>query len=163
MLNIKIFTDGGARPNPGLGGFGIYSKELNISFSFGCEMATNNQMELLAVIYALKYIKDKNLSGNFEIITDSNYCVQGLNSWIDGWRKKRWAGVKNSELWQILDKLFSEQKNTKISWIKAHVGHEGNEIADSLATNGVMSKSKNQINHYIKILNLNNVGDFNEC
>ncbi|MDB5777364.1 MAG: rnhA [Herbaspirillum sp.] len=140
MDKVEIFTDGACKGNPGPGGWGAlmtaggHEKEL-----FGGELATtNNRMELLAVIEALKA-----LSRPCEVIvhTDSQYVQKGISEWIHGWKARGWktaarAPVKNMDLWQALD---AEQARHKIEWrwVRGHNGHPGNERADALANLGV--------------------------
>lgn len=144
-----FYTDGGAVPNPGFGGFGVYCEEINLKKFMSFGNVTNNQMELAGVIFAYNYIKSNNIKKNVKIITDSQYVVNGINTWKKNWKIKNWKDVKNKELWLILDKLETEMTNISVEWIKGHDGHSGNEIADSLATLGVEEKSTNSIEKFI--------------
>ena len=145
----KIYTDGGAVPNPGAGGYGIFSNELNLKLYNSFENVTNNQMELLAVIVAYKYLLENNISEKTIIITDSQYVVNGINVWKKNWKLKNWKDVKNKELWILLDQLESKLSTVSVEWIKGHNGHEGNEMADELATIGVQEKKSQKIIDYI--------------
>ncbi|MDY7544887.1 ribonuclease HI [Glaciimonas sp. CA11.2] len=140
MDKVEIFTDGACKGNPGTGGWGALliangsEKEL-----FGGERnTTNNRMELLAVIEALKALKKP-----CEVIvhTDSQYVQKGISEWIHGWKARGWktaakAPVKNVDLWQALD-AAQAQHQMDWRWIKGHAGHVGNERADELANRGV--------------------------
>ncbi|QRX83222.1 ribonuclease HI [Glaciimonas sp. PAMC28666] len=142
MDKVEIFTDGACKGNPGTGGWGAllicngHEKEL-----FGGERnTTNNRMELLAVIEALKALKKP-----CEVIvhTDSQYVQKGISEWIHGWKARGWktaakAPVKNADLWQALD-AAQAQHQMDWRWIKGHAGHDGNERADQLANRGVMT------------------------
>ena len=133
---VQIFTDGACKGNPGVGGWGAlvkssyYTKELK-----GYEqLTTNNRMELIAVIEGIKSI-EKN--ANIEITTDSKYVKNGINLWIDNWKKNDWKTskkkpVKNKDLWIELDKQI-QRHIIKWQWIKGHAGHKYNEKADYLA------------------------------
>ena len=133
---IQIFTDGGCRGNPGLGGWGALlrfgDREKTIQ---GSEAnTTNNRMELTAVIRALEAVK-RPLP--LRITTDSQYVKNGITSWIHNWKGNGWKTsarkpVKNVDLWMELDEL-SEQFTIEWAWIKGHSGHRENEIADALA------------------------------
>jgi len=101
---IKIYTDGACSGNPGKGGWGailLYQDKEKTINGFDPE-TTNNRMELIAVIEALKIIK-KNIK--IEIYTDSNYVKDGITKWIFSWKKNGWKNskkqvVKNSDRWQ---------------------------------------------------------------
>jgi len=137
MDKIIIYTDGGCRGNPGIGGWGVWlrygdhDKKLK-----GAEKGTtNNQMELMAAIKALEAIKSSTIS--IDLFTDSKYVMHGINDWIVGWKAKDWKTanrkpVKNVALWKRLDAL-NEQHNVDWHWVKGHSGNEGNDIADELA------------------------------
>ena len=92
-------------------------------------------MEMTAVIEALSYLKDNGID-EAEIYADSQYVVNGITTWINGWKKNGWrtAGkqeVKNSDLWKEIDRLNSELSLTWI-WVKGHAGIEWNERVDQL-------------------------------
>ena len=144
MINkeIKIYTDGSSLGNPGPGGWGvvILENEKIIKELGGFDKdTTNNRMELMAAIEALKYIKKSNLE-NVEIFADSNYVLSGITSWIFNWEKNGWRTankkeVLNQDLWKELVLLTREIK-TKIKWekVKGHSGHVHNDRADEIAT-----------------------------
>jgi len=138
--NVQLYTDGACKGNPGIGGWGVliqtgnYSNELK-----GFQLdTTNNQMELMAVIKGLEAI-EKNTS--LEIITDSQYVMNGIKQWIINWKKNGWKTaskkpVKNKELWQRLDGLVKDY-TIHWKWVKGHSGHPGNERADQLANEAI--------------------------
>ncbi|CAC9577744.1 Ribonuclease HI (EC 3.1.26.4) [uncultured Gammaproteobacteria bacterium] len=137
MDKILIYTDGGCRGNPGIGGWGVwlrygeYSKQLN-----GAEKdTTNNRMELMAAIKALEAIKSSSI--HIDLYTDSKYVMNGITQWITGWKKKNWKTaakkpVKNVDLWQKLDEL-NQKHRVSWFWVKGHSGDKGNDMADLLA------------------------------
>ena len=132
---IKIYTDGACSGNPGKGGWAAVILNGNSieKISGSAENTTNNRMELMALISALKFVKDQNL----EIFTDSKYAKDGIEKWIINWKKNGWKtsnkeDVKNKDLWIELDKL-SEQKEIKWTWVKGHAGDKYNSLADELA------------------------------
>jgi ribonuclease HI len=136
-----VHTDGSCLGNPGPGGIGIVIlKDGNVidELSFGDPHTTNNKMELTAVISAISYIRSEyNYTGNIEILTDSKYVVDGMNSWRHGWKKKGWRDsknkpVKNLELWQLLDSIGNECTYTHEY---GHSGNVYNEMANDLAQN----------------------------
>ena len=136
-MNIKIYTDGACSGNPGIGGWGgviIIPEKNPIYLNGGKNFTTNNQMELLAAINVLKYFND---SKNITIYTDSKYVMNGIEVWIDNWKKNGWKtstkkSVKNQNLWEELDNQISRH-NIKWEWVKGHSGNRYNEIADELA------------------------------
>lgn len=137
MDKIVIYTDGGCRGNPGIGGWGVWLRYGKHEKKLKGSQAetTNNQMELTAAIKALEAIKSKTIA--IELYTDSKYVMNGINEWIDNWKAKGWKTankkpVKNLALWQQLDSL-NLQHNVSWHWVKGHSGDIGNEIADALA------------------------------
>ena len=137
---INIYTDGACKGNPGPGGWGALIIEGDIKNEiFGGEAdTTNNRMEMLAVIMALKAI---NAESEITIFTDSTYVQKGISEWIDkwkinGWRTSNKKEVKNKDLWVQLDTLTAQLKINWI-WVKGHSGHSENDRADYLANQGV--------------------------
>lgn len=138
--NIRIYTDGACRGNPGPGGWGAiliyesYRKEIH----GGSLLTTNNIMELMAVIEALKIIK---FTSKIIVTTDSKYVKDGITKWIFNWKQKNWKtankkSVKNKDLWIELDNLVNKH-SIQWEWVKGHSGHEENERADTLANQGI--------------------------
>ncbi|MDC0622152.1 ribonuclease HI [Candidatus Pelagibacter sp.] len=133
---IKIYTDGSCLSNPGDGGWAaIISINGEIKEISGSEKnTTNNRMELLAPIRALKEMKQ---SDQIEIYTDSQYVKLGITEWINTWVVNNWKtskkeDVKNKDLWVELYDL-NKSLNVKWNWIKAHAGNAMNEKVDLLA------------------------------
>tara|TARA_B100000886_G_C20418436_1_gene490333 strand:+ start:1008 stop:1421 length:414 start_codon:yes stop_codon:yes gene_type:complete len=132
---IEIYTDGACSGNPGRGGWAaiiIYEKTIE-KIAGSSNNTTNNRMELIAVISALKYVKDKNL----RIYTDSKYTKDGIEKWISNWKKNGWKttskqNVKNIDLWKQLDQL-NQDKNINWRWVKGHSENKYNNMADKLA------------------------------
>lgn len=139
---VQIFTDGACSGNPGPGGWGALlryqDREKQLS---GFEpLTTNNRMELTAVISALKTLKKP---CQIVLTTDSKYVQEGITKWIYGWKQHHWCNaqkkpVKNSELWQELDKLVSLHQITW-KWVKGHNNHPENELVDALARAAILS------------------------
>lgn len=139
---IEIYTDGACSGNPGPGGWGVLildggdEREL-----FGGEAdTTNNRMEMMAVIEALKAT---DACDDIILYTDSQYVKNGISSWIHGWKRNGWKTasrkpVKNKDLWIALDELSASRK-IDWRWVKGHAGDAGNERADELARRGAES------------------------
>ena len=133
---IKIYTDGSCLTNPGDGGWAaIINIDGEIKKISGNEKnTTNNRMELMAPINALKYVNSKD---PIEIFTDSKYVKNGITEWINTWVLNNWKtsnkeDVKNKDLWIELYKL-NQSLNVKWNWVKAHAGDTLNEEVDILA------------------------------
>ena len=137
---IKIYTDGSCLENPGNGGWAaIINDNGNIKKINGSEKnTTNNRMELMAPIMALKKIKT-----NSEVIiyTDSKYVKNGITEWIKNWEKNGWKSankktVKNKDLWIKLNNLCKDNKIIW-KWVKGHSNNKYNNLADELATQAI--------------------------
>lgn len=136
--NITIFTDGAAKGNPGKGGYGVVISYSDTVVELGGykQLTTNNEMELMAVVEALKAVVGAGAS--VAIYTDSKYVVEGATGWVFGWLKNGWqtktkTDVANKELWQALVPLL---QRVEIEWHKVpgHVGIAGNERVDTIAS-----------------------------
>ena len=133
---IEIYTDGSCLENPGNGGWAaIINDNGNIKKIHGSEKkTTNNRMELMAPINALRNMKSEE---EINIYTDSQYVKLGITEWINTWVKNNWQTskkeeVKNKDLWIELYNL-NESLNVKWNWVKAHAGNPLNEEVDLLA------------------------------
>ncbi|WP_339648419.1 ribonuclease HI [uncultured Salegentibacter sp.] len=132
---VHIYTDGAARGNPGPGGYGIVmewvGKAYRKEFAKGFKHTTNNRMELLAVIEALKKLKKPGVSAI--VFTDSKYVADAVNKkWVFGWEKKNFKDRKNADLWiEFLKEI--RKHNVSFRWIKGHNDHPQNERCDALA------------------------------
>ena len=137
---VEIFSDGACSGNPGIGGYGailrygVKTKEIS-----GCQLqTTNNRMEMMAIIEALRLIKRP---CKIRVVTDSNYVVKGMTEWISGWVKRNWVNSKkrpvlNRDLWETLLGL-SRQHEMEWIWVRGHAGHKENERCDELARKAI--------------------------
>ena len=133
---IKIYTDGSCLSNPGNGGWAaiILIDKKKIQIKGSKKDTTNNQMELLAPIKALKKIPK---GSNVQIFTDSKYVKSGITEWIHNWKKNGWKTaskqpVKNKDLWTELDQMTNEFQ-IKWSWVKGHSTDVLNNEVDLIA------------------------------
>ena len=137
---LVIYTDGACSGNPGPGGWGVVmhwgDKEKQLS---GYQpQTTNNRMELLAAIEALKAVTKP---VPIQLYTDSQYVKNGMEIWMKNWKQKNWKTankkpVKNQDLWQTLDELCQNHQ-VEWHWVKGHDNNPGNEMADKLARNAI--------------------------
>ncbi len=152
---LALYSDGGCRGNPGPGAFGFVIQSYDgkvFSEGVGFEtMTTNNKMELSGPIYGLRdllqLLPNKNqepLLTKIKVITDSKYVVDGMKSWVAGWKSRGWKKADNKtpenlELWQELDQLRTKFMQVDWMWVKGHAGHPQNEYCDRKA-NELMDK-----------------------
>ena len=144
MNEVTIYTDGACSGNPGKGGWGailINAKETKY-VSGSKQLTTNNQMELIATIEALKAILKPS---NIALYTDSQYVKNGITSWIFNWKKNGWKTankkpVANKDLWIELEK-YVDFHSVNWFWVKGHSGDHYNEIADELAVKAMNERS----------------------
>ncbi|WP_043526144.1 ribonuclease HI [Litchfieldella xinjiangensis] len=140
LPHVTIYTDGACRGNPGPGGWGaVMNSGRHEKTLKGFETpTTNNRMELMAAIMALRELKR---ACQVDLWTDSQYLRKGITEWVHGWQKRGWKTaarqpVKNAELWRM---LLEEAGRHQIQWhwVKGHSGHPQNERADALANEAI--------------------------
>lgn len=137
---IEVYTDGGSRGNGSDDCISAWAYQLRFQNHYkedsgACRGATNNQMEMTAIIKALEAIKDKSLP--IRLYSDSAYCINGITSWIKNWKKNGWKNsnkkpVENKELWIRMDQLVSECKDIEFIKVKGHADVVGNIHVDKL-------------------------------
>lgn len=143
---IQAYIDGACKGNPGPGGWGVYiidDEGKKLAFKGGELNTTNNRMEIVACLEALKYFNDKYPEITIQIITDSKYLKDAASVWIKTWYKNGWrtasgTAVKNKDLWLEYLKLKG-YRTIEWSWVRGHSGVLGNEMADKLANQGIDS------------------------
>ena len=117
-----FFTDGSASPNPGPGGYAVIENG----------QTTNIRMEGMALIAAMELAGDEPC----EIHSDSEFWINVLTKWAPGWAAKGWrkkgGEIKNLDLVQQAYALY-QSTQPKLVWVRGHVGHEQNELADEWA------------------------------
>ncbi|MBQ5812479.1 ribonuclease HI [Candidatus Saccharibacteria bacterium] len=130
-----LWTDGSASPNPGPGGFAVIEVADGETkpVVLGREKDTTNiRMEGSAMIAAIKYAGEEGC----EIFTDSEFWINVLTKWADGWREKGWhkskGEIMNLDIVQELYELY-HQYPVRLNWVRGHVGTEYNELADEWA------------------------------
>ncbi len=140
---LAVFSDGACRNNPGPGAFGVLIQNVKgdiILKSSSVEaLTTNNKMELSGVLFGLKEI----LSMDFDthkpvfVYSDSKYVIEGMKSWVKGWKERGWKKADNKEpenvtIWKELDEVSSKFSSLHFIWVKGHAGHPQNEYCDKL-------------------------------
>ncbi|MDX2469374.1 MAG: ribonuclease HI [SAR324 cluster bacterium] len=137
---IEIWTDGSCKGNPGPGGWGaIIRSGGDEQELFGADrQTTNNIMEMTGAMKALEATPE---GSKIRLTTDSQYVINGITKWINGWKKKGWKKadgnpVLNQEVWKALDQATSKRKVEWV-WVKGHAGHEENERVDDLAREAI--------------------------
>jgi ribonuclease HI len=133
---IEIYTDGACRGNPGPGGWGalLIAGDLRKELSGEETLTTNNRMELMGAIEALRALRKPS---RVILHTDSKYVCTGIEVWLPQWKRRDWRTadrkpVKNVDLWQALDAARQPHEVTW-KWVKGHSGNVGNEHVDQLA------------------------------
>lgn len=137
---LTVYTDGSCLRNPdGPGGWSAVlmgaTKQIQVS---GFEpVTTNNRMEMIAALSAMRIAKKLNHTGPVVIHTDSEYVKNGMTAWLAGWKRRGWIAssgkpVLNRDLWEDMDQ---ESRGLKIEWrwVRGHNGDPYNELADTLA------------------------------
>lgn len=142
-----VYTDGSCLRNPnGPGGWAVCivrSGEESETLSGGAPSTTNNRMEMMAAIEALRHLPK---SEPIVLSTDSQYLKNGITKWIFSWKRRGWkkadgSPVLNQELWQELDALIAGRRII-FRWVKGHAGHKYNEICDTLAKREAQAYSR---------------------
>ena len=142
---IIIHTDGGASPNPGVGGYGVVLQKgsKRKELSAGYQLTTNNRMEMMAVIVALQALNE---SSKVVLHTDSKYVVDSISKrWVYGWKKRGWKKSdgkrpENVDLWEELILLLKNHK-VEFRWVKGHAGNTENERCDALVAEARKNKN----------------------
>ena len=141
VKEVMIYTDGGAKGNPGPGGFGVVLKSggHRKEMMGGFQHTTNNRMELMGAITAFEALKEP---CRVKFYSDSKYVVDALRQgWLEGWKKRGWKKadkkpVLNQDLWERLDAASSKHE-VEWNWVKGHAGHAENERCDELVGEAV--------------------------
>ena len=136
---VAAATDGACSGNPGPGGWGalIRFEDGSVEEFGGADSATtNNRMELQAALAMLERLAELPRHPDLVLRTDSKYLIDGLGSWMAGWKRKGWktaAGkpVLNQDLWQALDQ--ARLADVPLRYVKGHSGDPDNDRVDQIA------------------------------
>ncbi len=152
--SIVIYSDGSSRGNPGPGGYGsiaVYPDShgrIKVDEFGGKEaLTTNNRMEMMALLKALEsfvdYYQENDIKKTCIIHTDSGYLINGITTWIKGWKRNNWItqgkeDVKNADIWKSIDEVLIKLKSNGFAFewrqVPGHAGVPGNERCDVIAT-----------------------------
>ena len=151
-FDVSIYCDGACEPNPGNAGSGIVvyraGKLAQLWFGLYNPRGTNNSAELNALYHALRMAEAEIKTGNtVEVCSDSAYSINCIRTWAQNWEKKGWkkpgGQIKNLEIIRDCYAIYrSIEKELKLTHVAAHVGTEGNELADRMAMLAVQRKEK---------------------
>jgi len=151
-FDVSIYCDGACEPNPGNAGSGIVvyrAGELaQLWYGLYNPRGTNNTAELNALYHALRMAEAEIQTGNtVEVCSDSAYSINCIRSWAPNWEKKGWkktgGEIKNLEIIQDCYAIYRRiEKQLTLTHVAAHVGTEGNELADRMAMLGALRKEK---------------------
>jgi len=131
-MDVTYYTDGGCYPNPGNGTWAFVCLDPYTEQSGSEYQTTNNRMELMAILNAIKHGLDLR-ANKINIFTDSQYCQKAFDSWMGNWAKKGWKNKKNVDIFKELIHLKTSNKGRiNIVWVRGHNGNEYNELADQL-------------------------------
>lgn len=192
-VHLVVYTDGGARPNPGRAGWGFHGYTFNLNaevkkpivvgqvtvtnngyipsntlskndkaivpttyidgYGSFAEDTSNNLAELTSASTALQLAKDIKAT-NVLIKADSSYVLEGLDKWVPNWKKNNWlkrdgTAPANVVHWKKMEGIYTELKQNGVKidlqWVKGHDNIFGNELADKLATIGVMASREGKV------------------
>jgi ribonuclease HI len=131
MKKVEIFSDGSSLGNPGSGGYCAILRYKGIEkiVSGSVPNTTNNRMELLAVIEAIKSLQEP---CHIELYSDSTYVTKAISTWLINWIKKDFKNVKNADLWREFSSISKPHTIDPI-WVRGHSGHIENERCDEIA------------------------------
>ena len=151
-FDVTIYCDGACEPNPGNAGSGIVvyraGKLAELWYGLYNPNGTNNTAELNALYHALRIAEAEIDAGNsVEVCSDSAYSINCIRLWAHGWEKRGWtkAGgeIKNLKIIQDCYAIYRRIKDElTLTHVAAHVGTEGNELADRMAMLAAQRKEK---------------------
>ena len=146
---LALFSDGGCRNNPGPGACAYVIQAHNgevlaegVDFE---SLTTNNKMELSGPLKGLHELlevlpaRGRNpLETKIKVMTDSKYVVDGMKTWVAGWKSRGWKKADNKtpenlSFWQELDQVRACFMEVQWEWVKGHAGHPQNEYCDRKA------------------------------
>jgi ribonuclease HI len=151
-VGLQIYCDGACEPNPGNAGSGIavYRDGALVQLWYGLynPKGTNNTAELNALHQALLIAETAIVAGETaQILCDSTYAINCVSKWAAGWEEKGWrktgGEIKNLSIIQAAHAIYTRiESQLQLIHVSAHVGTEGNELADRMAMFAVESRNE---------------------
>jgi ribonuclease HI len=143
LKKVTIYTDGACLGNPGPGGYAavLIHGDRRKEISGGFRLTTNNRMEIMAAIAALRALRTP---CEVDLYTDSQYLVNAMaKHWVRRWRAQGWMRnrtekAKNPDLWEQLLQLCARHQ-VRFHWLRGHDGHPENERCDELANQAALA------------------------
>jgi ribonuclease HI len=143
--STQIFTDG-SKSERGVGAgiaifrLGKHYRNLQYRLNKRC---TNNQAEQLAILRAMEYIGNTEMEDKtIKIFTDSQVTMDALRN-----------NTNHTSLIAAIRKKGAEMRRTnwevQFCWVEAHVGIQGNELADTLVKEA--ATNMNLVENYKKV------------
>jgi len=159
---VQIYTDGSAHYKTQYGAWAfvaVFPDGTEEPHSAAYEGVTNNKMELMAVLEALDFIIKRTPAEregpvpSYQIISDSEYVVNGINEWRIAWKAKKWKNVKNLPLWLAIDTALGTiadlKIDLKVTWTRGHDGNKYNEMCDKIAHAEYKKLTKSKESHEV--------------
>ena len=138
-----IYCEGVCESNPGKSGSGISvyreSKLSELYYGAYNPKAASKGAALNALYQAMLVAKQTSYGKKVQIFSNSKYAINCITDrayfWKkNGWNKKKIGKIQNLEIIREIYEVYELIKHrVAISYVKAHVGIEGNELADRMA------------------------------
>ncbi len=159
---VRVYTDGGSRTHGNKLGEHVKSDDKaawaylilaggeRLSGTGGEHGATNNRMEIMALLKAVEKLAEKGWQNKqILVVSDSRYVLNAVTKgWLKGWRRRGWkrsgGPLVNKELWQQLDAQLEQFSNINYKWTKGHADNDGNVFVDELL-NKTMDKMTDSV------------------
>lgn len=135
---VVVACDGAALRNPnGPAGWAWYASEKHWAAG-GVPQASNNLMELMALLQFLNATADLPPTTPIRVLLDSTYVKDSVTVWARGWERNGWRTrngdpVKNVEPIKKIVKHLKSRPGITLEWVRGHSGHPLNEAADTRA------------------------------
>jgi ribonuclease HI len=155
---VQIYTDGACDPNPGATGSGLvvyeHGKLTALKYGYHSPNGTNNTAELIALREAIKLAHHYIEKGQpVEILSDSDYSLKAVFIWSEGWKSKNWTKSGNATIQnlELIKECYTLSRpligKVQITHVRAHLGTQGNELADRLSVQAQLQQVSDWIDY----------------